>query len=275
MRNTILKISNGISEFMEFLRLPILALALIMTSLNLVAQDSSVRGILESFANDYREDLSLDKDITFGIKIDDSFYHIIAKAKSDDAAAFVSLQEGLPDHPVFYFTASSETLNNIVSGKWNPLTAAVAAFSNEKVPLDVDMTEGFQPDKNFMEDLLSVYFHFWTKGTPEIIPFGNDQTRFTHGADATVFYYQPGFRSAFVSLKKGHHANKDERSRTNPFPSLIIAISGQGVARINGEDLPFGKGQAMLIPKNVSHELMNPENDEALECILIMFGEGA
>jgi quercetin dioxygenase-like cupin family protein len=236
---------------------------------------SDPRAILEAYASDYVNDVMLEKDVTFGVKVDENFWTVVAKAKTDELQASVIVQEGKPTNPTFYFKTRIGTLDSISQGKMNPLTAAAAAFSFEKVPLDADVMEGFQPDESFMTTLLSVYFHFWTKGTPEIIPYGLDLTRFTHGAQASVFYYQPGFRSAYVALKKGQHANKDERSQTNPFPTLLIAIKGEGIARINGVDTTFSEGNAMLIPKGVRHEFLNPDNEAPFECILIMFGEGA
>ena len=63
--------------------------------------------------------------------------------------------------------------------------------------------KGFQPNQNTIARVLPLYFHFWNRGNPEIIPFGLDYTRFTHGAQATVLYYQPGFRSGYIAIKKG------------------------------------------------------------------------
>ena len=109
---------------------------------------------------------------------------------------------------------------------------------------------------------------------PERIPFGLEYTRFTHGAQASIFYYQPGFRSGYVAIKKGQHANEDEKSKTNPFPTLLIAIKGEGQMIINDVESTLREGEAVLIPAGVKHEFMN-DNDAPLECILLMFGDGA
>lgn len=243
---------------------------------SLTAQlNDQVSSILNSFAKDYEKDVMLKEDVTFGIKVDDVFWHVIAKAKTDDADAKVSLVAGEPEEPTFYFYTDFETLQKVNNGEMNALTGAAKAFSSDFAPFDADIMEGFVPDETFVASLLSVMFHFWTKGNPEIIPYGIDYTRFTHGAQASIFYYQPGFRSGYVAIKKGQHANEDKNSQSNPFPTLLIAIKGEGIMVIDGKEHVFREGHAVLIPAGVRHEFLNPDNDEPLECILLMFGDGA
>lgn len=236
---------------------------------------AEVKVILEKYARDYEQDVTFTKDVTFGVKVGESFWSVIAKAKKDNAPASVTVSEGKPADPTYYFFTDLETLKKIDKGEMNALTASAKAFETDYAPFDVDVMEGYQPDKNFMTDLLSVYFHFWTRGLPEVVPFGVDMTRMTHGAQAAVFYYQPGFRSAYVAVKKGQHANKEEKSKTNPFPSMLILIKGEGKAVINGKTIAVKAGQCIVIPANVEHEFLNPDNNEPLEGILLMFGKGA
>ncbi len=210
----------------------------------------------------------------FGIKVGDDFWHVDAKAKSTNAAAEVTLIFGKPTTPTFYFYTDLETLKKIEKGELNALTASAKAFETDFAPFDVDVMDGYQPDEHFMDTLFSVYFHFWTKGFPEVIPYGLDLTRLTHGAQASIFYYQTGFRSAYVAVKKGQHANENDDSKSNPFPTLLIAIGGEGKAILNGQEYILKKGSAILIPPGVNHEFLN-ENKEPLECILLMFGKGA
>ncbi len=245
----------------------------LQTSLSF-SQQKDARSIIEGFAEDYQNDVTFTKDVTFAVKVDDTYWHVKAKAKTDESPAKVTVYDGKPEQPSFYFYTDLETLNKIERGEMNAVTGAAKAFSSDFAPFDADVMEGFNPDQDFLKTLLSVYFHFWTKGLPERIPFGLDYTRFTHGAQATIFYYQPGFRSAYVAIKKGQHANEDEKSKSNPFPSLLIAIKGEGKMIINGVESSLTAGEAILIPANVKHEFMN-ENDAPLECILLMFGDGA
>lgn len=238
------------------------------------AQQKDVSAILEGYAKDYETDVTFNKDVTFAVKVDDAFWHVIAKAKTETSPAKVTVHKGQPEVPTFYFFTDLETLNKLDKGELNALTGAAKAFSSDFAPFDADVMEGFIPDAKFLNTLLSVYFHFWTKGLPERIPFGLDYTRFTHGAQAAIFYYQPGFRSGYVAIKKGQHANEDEKSKSNPFPTLLIAIKGKGKMIINGVESILSAGEAVLIPAKVTHEFYN-EYDEPLECILLMFGEGA
>ena len=158
--------------------------------------------ILNRYAEDYEKDITLKNDITFAVKVDSQFWHIIAEAKTDSTISRVQVIPGKPPVPTFYFHTSAETLNEIDQGKLNALTASAKAFESDFAPFDVDIMEGYQPKEGFLANLFSVYFHFWTRGVPEIIPYGLDFTRFTHGAQASIFYYQKGFRSGYVAIKK-------------------------------------------------------------------------
>ena len=156
----------------------------------------------------------------------------------------------------------------------NAGTAMVKAFSTDVTPMDVDAMEGFQPDEGFLDRMLKATFHFWVRGLPEIIPFGDAYTRPSHGADAVIFYYQPGLRSGWFSIKKGQHVNSDPRMQTNPFPSMIVATEGKGTAKIGGKEVQLEAGQTLFIPPGVTHEFWN-DNDAPFYGILLMFGEGA
>jgi len=239
------------------------------------AQQNDVAAILKRYAKDYESDVTFKKDVTFAVKVGVDFWQVIAKAKTAEHSASVQVIAGKPTEPTFYFVTDFETLNKIDKGGMNALTASAKAFESDFAPFDVDVMQGYQPGEHFLSDLLSVYFHFWTKGAPEIIPFGMEHTRMTHGAQAAILYYQPGFRSAYVALKKGQHANENEQSKTNPFPTLLIVIKGSGTAIINGKTSTIRAGEAILIPAGITHEFLNPDHDEPLEGILLMFGEGA
>ena len=126
-----------------------------------------------------------------------------------------------------------------------------------------------------LAELLPITFHFWTKGQPEIVPFGElDQARVVHGAYATVFYYEQGLRSGYYRLEKGQHINADETDQVNPFPTLVILIGGAMESRIGGREVLLEGKQAVLVPAGVAHEFWNTAETPA-EFIIVMFGEGA
>lgn len=238
------------------------------------ADAAEVEAILERYVEDYVSDVTVDRDVLFGVEVEGEWWHVQARPGPEGSPHPVSMGRGAPPDPTFYFTLDRETLGRLDRGELNPETAMVKAFSTDLSPMDVETMEGWQPDDGFLETLLRTSFHFWTRGTPEIIPFGEQYTRFTHGADAVVFYYQPGFRSGWASVKPGQHANEDPRSQTNPFPSLFIVVGGRGMARIGGKEVELEKGQAVLVPAEVPHEFWNPF-DVPFETVLLMFGEGA
>lgn len=231
--------------------------------------------LLREFTTDYASDVTFKEAATFGIKISDDFYTVKAVPRSGENTAKVDVQPGEPAEPTFYYTLEdSAHLRKLASGEFNALTLMAKAFSTDVTPMDIEMQDGFQPPEDFMGTLLPLTFHFWTKGQPAIIPFGPDNTRKTHGTNAGIFYYQPGFRSGWFNIKPGDHVNEDKNSRSNPFPSMFILVKGEVTARIDGKDSQFGEGNAMLIPAGVSHEFLNLGTGPAFG-FLFMFGDGA
>lgn len=89
----------------------------------------------------------------------------------------------------------------------------VRGLASDPAPKSTGSSRDFTPGPETMSTLLSVAFHFWTRGTPEVVPFRPDHTRFVHGTDAVVLYYEPGLRTGWFHMKKGQHANSDPGSR--------------------------------------------------------------
>lgn len=245
----------------------------LFTAVSLSAQtDEQVMSLLQKFASDYEADPSFSEQ-TFGVEIDKNMWHIMTSRISDSKKK-VTVRKGAPDEATFYYVTNFETLKLIDEGKMNAMTAGVKAFSTDYAPLDIEVMEGFQPGEDFVGDVLGFTFHFWTRGIPEMIPFGPHYTRSTHGAQAAIFYYDSGLRTGYGYIHPGQHANEHPKSKTNPFSSMMIVISGKIVAKLDGVDYTIEKGNAFFIPAEMSHEVLNPF-DEGAEIILLMFGEGA
>jgi len=248
-------------------------LFLFITSFEMTAQtDEQVRSILEKFAKDYLNDPSR-TEMAFGVEVDKEMWRIETPGK-EGSKKEPTVEKGAPEKPTFYYVTNLETLHLIDQGKMNAMTAGVKAFSTDYAPLDIDVMEGYQPGEDFVSEVLSFTFHFWTRGIPEIIPYGPHYTRSTHGAQAAVFYYDKGLRTGYGYIHPGQHANENPKSKTNPFPSMMIVTKGKILARLDGNDYPIEEGNAFFIPAGMSHEVLNPY-DEPGEIILLMFGEGA
>lgn len=231
--------------------------------------------ILESFAADYARDPYLDRETVFGVEVEGAWWTVSATPARAGAPAQVRVTPGTPPAPTFYFTVDRETLARIGAGELNALTAMGKAQDSDAAPMDLQTMEGYAPsDPGFGAWIIPFAFHFWTRGQPEIIPFGPDATRTVHGAQAAVLFYQEGFRSAFVEVRPGQHVNADPRDQVNPFPTLLIMTEGRAMGRIGGRDVELTAGNAVLIPAGVTHEFTNPF-DAPAQAILLMFGEGA
>lgn len=253
---------------------PVMALlTLSMATASPAWAGDSAKQILQRFVDDYRSDPML-IETTFGIDVAGERYHVVARKTGNDDAA-VTLHEGFPEDAVWYFTLDdASVLGRLDQRTLNAGTAMAKAFSTDETPMDIAQTDGFEPGEGFLNEILKVTFHFWNRGFPELIPFNEEATRFTHGTDAVIFYYQPGFRSGWFSIKQGHHVNADPKSRTNPFPSLMVFTRGEGSALIGEKAVTVREGQALFIPPGISHQFLN-ENEAPLQGVLLMFGEGA
>lgn len=231
--------------------------------------------VIESFAADYALDPHLDRELEFGVKVEGDWWTVSASPGASGAPGRVLVNSGMPKTPTFYFTTDRETLQRVETGSLNALTAMAKAWDTDAAPMDVDTMEGFAPaDPSFGSWITPFIFHFWTRGQPEIVPFNSDTTRNVHGAQASIFFYQEGFRSAYFELRPGQHANADPKEQTNPFPSLFIVTKGRVNARIGGKDIVITEGNAIFIPAGVRHELMN-SFDAPGSGMLLMFGKGA
>ena len=227
-----------------------------------------IEAVLQTYVDDYASDITR-WDETFGIEVAGNWWTV------NVAGDETTLTPGTPTEPTYYYTITEEaTLHAIDNQEFSMMTGMVKAFSTDVTPTDLDMLEGYQPGPTFMTQVIPQVFHFWNRGFPEIVPFTEEMTLPSHGGHVVVLYYQEGFRSGWGYLAPGDHANEDPRSRSNPFPSLFIALKGTLTARINGEDQDFEEGHFMLIPAGVDHEFIN-NTDENAHFMLFMFGEGA
>lgn len=231
----------------------------------------SAEAILETFAEDYERDPSL-REVRFAVSLDEeAWWQVVAEPGEEGD---VTVTRGRPDEPTLVFWLHYPTLVRMHRGELDALTAAGRGLASDPALLSYGATEGYTPTPETVEILQDVLFHFWTRGLPEVVPFDARRTRRLHGTDAVLLYYQPGFRSAWFSMKPGQHANEDPRLQVNPFPSLIVITRGRGAGRIGDRELELDEGNAVFIPAGTSHEFWNPF-DEPVEGLLLMFGEGS
>jgi mannose-6-phosphate isomerase-like protein (cupin superfamily) len=239
-----------------------------------IAQEeaSEAQSILQGLVEDFMEDpFSKDFELTVGVQIKDvgEWYLEIAGSKA------IKLKPGPLTVPAPYYITDMETLRRIDSGELGILTAMGRAKMTDPAPVDFGFANDYELTPDAMATLMPFTFHFWTKGQPEIVSFGElDQARVVHGAYATLFYYEKGLRSGYYRVEKDQHINADPTDQVNPFPTLFIFIGGALDSRIGGKEISIEGKQTILVPAGVAHEFWNP-NDEPAEFIIIMFGEGA
>jgi mannose-6-phosphate isomerase-like protein (cupin superfamily) len=260
--------------------IPIIAVAFAVdTAAQSARHPEQARAILESYVADFRHDPAAEVPITFGVRVTGEGggeWHVVDTGKKFEGAEEfdVTLRAGLPETPGAYFTLDLPTLRRLDDGTWNALTAMGRSRADDPVPMDISVTAGFQPAVDFFDRIVPLAFHFWTRGWPERVPYGTGNTRELHGANATIFYYQKGLRSAWFQLAKGQHANRDPREQVTPFPTMLIGLRGRCQAKIGGQTMVLENSEMLFIPAGVAHEFWNPFEEPA-EAILLMFGDGA
>ncbi|MEM1054809.1 MAG: cupin domain-containing protein [Bacteroidota bacterium] len=257
----------------------LLLLALLLppaTSAQSSADDEppDTRSILEHFASDYARD-PMAQDITFGIRVGDQYWHVVSE-RDDAGERRVHFHDGLPDEPTFYFTLSRETLARLDAGDLSGITASGAATSAEKTPLDSEDMDGFdRPDWAEWDPIIRpLIFHFWTRGTPEIVPFGVEHSRIIHGAPATGLYYFKDFRSAVYHIPPGI-PDDVAPTITVPFPRLLIILEGSMEGHVGGSEFTAQEGEMVLFPSGIPAWFNNNTEDEMLSLVWLMFGDGA
>lgn len=238
--------------------------------------DKKPEEIIHSYVTDFRNDAHASTPMLFGIEIPGHGNWVVnVPGKKKNEAWEVELNKGVPDIPTFIYRIEYETLMAIEEGVLNAMTAQGKAFSGDYAPMEVEEMEGFNPTEEINGKINSFSFHFWTKGFPEVVPFGVDLTRQAHGVDMVLFYYQKGFRSGWLSIPPKGKVRHDPREQAMPFPMLVVSIQGDTEGEMNGKRVSLSEGNALFIPPGTTHKWWNESEEETVEAILIMFGEGA
>ncbi len=231
--------------------------------------------IIESYVEDFRSDRFAAEPMLFGIRVpDEGEWHVRVTGEQHGDTWGVELHEGAAPTPTFVYRVESETLRAVESGELNPITAQGKAFSDDYAPMEVLQMEGYQPTMEQYAAVNPFSFHFWTRGFPEMIPFGEENTRKLHGSNVVGFYYEPGLRTIYSRIEPGETIRDDPREQAMPFPILIIVMSGTAEGRVDGERVTAPAGNAIFVPPFAPHVWWN-ELQEPAEAILVMFGEGA
>lgn len=184
------------------------------------------------------------------------------------------LAEGIAEDFSGGFRTSIETLRRLDRGEISAMTAMGRAHWSDPADMDPVLPpgQGFTPE--LQARFLPLTFHFWNRDWPEIIRFGEGTTRFVHGGNAAILYYDRGLRTAWYQLKEGMHVNSDPADQTNPFPSLFVVTRGNCRARLGGEELRLQEGMAVHVPAGMTHEFWAGPGEYG-EVVLIMWGAGA
>ncbi|TFF85083.1 cupin domain-containing protein [Candidatus Heimdallarchaeota archaeon] len=168
------------------------------------------------------------------------------------------------------FFTTTQTLEDIYTGKMTAFTAAGKAHISDNAPLDVKFASDFTPDN--LKNAYYFLMHFFNRHEPEKILLGKKHSRIVHGAHAIPLYYHPGFRSAWYQINKGQKMN--EPDDTNPFSQAVIVVDGKGKAKIGDEIIMVKANESYYIPPNSDHVFWT-ENEQPLVLIWLAWGEGA
>ena len=231
--------------------------------------------IIASYVQDFRSDRFAAEPRLFGIQVPgEGEWHVRVTGEKQDGHWGVTLHEGPAPEPTFVYRVEAETLLAVDRGDLNPITAQGKAFSDDYAPMEVIQMAGYQPTMQQYAAVNPFSFHFWTRGFPEIIPFGEGKTRKLHGSNVVGFYYETGLRTIYSRIEPGETIRDDPREQAMPFPILIVVIRGTAEGRVDGQEVTVPAGNAVFVPPLAPHRWWN-EHEEPAEAILIMFGEGA
>jgi len=232
--------------------------------------DRTASPILESYAAAWRgeDEFPLEKAITLGIWVDGVGYTI---RLANSGGEFFVIE---PDMFDWGFETNLATLRKLDSGRLNALTAMGQARATDPIPLDIRLPDNFSEDFNVQGFFIPLTLHFWNREWPETIKFGEDQSRFVHGANTSVLIYDEGLRTAWYQLKPGMHINSNPVDQVNDFDTALVVTKGKFRGKIDGIEREFSEGETVLVPTGISHEFY-ADNDEYGEFIIMMWGDGA
>lgn len=240
-----------------------------------IDEPKPAEAIIRSYVEDFRRDRFAADPMLFGIRVPgEGEWHVRVTGTKGDAGWGVELHPGAAPEPTFGYTIEPDTLRAIDRGALNPLTAQGKAFVGDYTPMSVFQMEGYAPTPEQYGAINPFSFHFWTRGFPEVIPFGAGLTREAHGGPFVAFYYQTGLRTAWSRIDPGGRVRDDPREQAMPFPMLIFVINGTAEGEVDGTRVTLGAGNAVFIPPHATHLWWN-DTEEPAEAILVMFGEGA
>jgi mannose-6-phosphate isomerase-like protein (cupin superfamily) len=235
----------------------------------------SALAVIESYVEDFRSDRFAAEPMLFGIEVPgQGEWHVQVTGEKVGDAWGVELNEGVAPKPTFVYKIETETLDAIDRGEMNALTAQGKAFIGDYTPMSIAQMEGFEPTMEEYAAINPFSFHFWTRGFPEMIPFGEGMTRKAHGGNFVIFYYETGLRTAWYRIEPGERVREDAREQAMPFPIMIVGIKGAAEGEVDGKRVTLPAGNTLFVPPNVMHKWWN-ETDEPADAILIMFGDGA
>ena len=257
------------------LLMKLMVLCAVLVPADVQAAGQEIEQQIRDLAQDYADDPSLVRRVTFGIRVDDESWTVEAKPADGNSAATVSVNRGTPTVPAFVYSTDAATFFRVASGDLHALTTMVQARASDPTPMQLDTVNGFEMDEEGRNLFLSVSFHFFTTGLPETVPLAPSHALPAHGGEALPIYYAEGLRTSWYGIAPGQHINADARDQVNDFPSLFVILeAGSARARIGGRDVALEDNQAIFVPAGMSHEFWNP-GDERGTFLLIMFGDNA
>jgi mannose-6-phosphate isomerase-like protein (cupin superfamily) len=138
-------------------------------------------------------------------------------------------------------------------------------------PMSIRFVHGAKEDAEFTRIFRPTSAHFGRMGQPEIITFGPERSRVTHGLSSVILIYNPGLRTVWHSISPGAHSPPFSRN----VDAMLIVTKGEGARlKLGDTETELKEGLAIFIPRKVIHEIWNPGAQPA-KFMVIMFGGDA
>lgn len=250
------------------------------------AELQRTEAILRELADDYVNDPMAISSV-FGIRMADHWWTVKVERVETPSRrgrltdhAFgphkVSLTRGEPTQPTWFFgIASLDVLEKIAAGEVNAGTAAMQSFGSDRVGVETSDMEGFTSSAGDQADMYVALAHFFTKGRPEVVRFGRDNSLMTHGVQATAIHMVKGSRILHFSINRDEVANDSEQLDSSQTPNLFIVTHGRGTLETDGDQkIALEPGVAVYVPQFTKHVIRN-DGGEPLEGILVLYGDNS
>jgi len=205
-------------------------------------------------AEPYRELFTIPAEARMGVRLIDSG----EEATLIFAERGVEVAEGLEEPDIMLMMGSS-TFRQILNGEADFGALISRSRVEEERPIGVEI---LNPENYHAIEALRMCLLLFTPSRLKVKRLRAELAGEAHGGHPIPLLYWNGVRAAWYHLNRGETLNPE--GERDPYPQLLIALSGHGRLRLDEGEIAVEPGSAIYIPPNSLHQLKAESDLELL-----------